>query len=65
MTVADVHADLGDVLTGRKCGRTSDDEIIIYDATGTALQDTAAAAAAFAKARSRGTGSLFDFFSRV
>ena len=39
-----VHAEIGQVVAGKKPGRESEDEIIIYDATGTALQDTAAAA---------------------
>src|SRR5262249_3660897 len=44
ITRADVHAELGDVVTGKKPGRASHDEIIIFDSTGTALQDAAAAA---------------------
>lgn len=41
---ADVHAELGEVVAGKKPGRTSRDEIIIFDSTGTGLQDVAAAA---------------------
>jgi alanine dehydrogenase len=44
MTAADVHAELGELVTGRKRGRSSDEEIILFDSTGTALQDVAAAA---------------------
>jgi alanine dehydrogenase len=44
ITKADVHAELGDVVAGKKPGRTSRDEIIIFDSTGTGLQDVAAAA---------------------
>ena len=47
MTKDDVHAELEQVLTGEKAGRTSPDEIIIYDSTGTGLQDVAAAAAIY------------------
>lgn len=61
----DVHAELADVIVGRAPGRTSDDEVTIFDATGTALQDTAAAAAAFLKASASNAGSVFDFFSRT
>ena len=39
----DVHAELGEIVTGRKSGRTGDNEIIVFDSTGTALQDVAAA----------------------
>lgn len=50
MTQADVHAELGEVLAGRKPGRESADEIIVFDSTGTALQDVAAAAIVYEKA---------------
>ncbi len=54
--LADVHAEIGEIITGSKPGRTSPDEIIIYDATGTALQDTAAAAAVYQRALQQGYG---------
>lgn len=47
MTAAEVHAELGQLLAGEKIGRTSPDEIIVFDSTGTGLQDVAAAAAIF------------------
>jgi ornithine cyclodeaminase/alanine dehydrogenase-like protein (mu-crystallin family) len=47
MTEADVHAELGDVLVGARPGRRSPDEIIIFDSTGTGLQDVAASAAIY------------------
>src|SRR5262245_39676852 len=50
ITRADVHAELGEVITGKKSGRTSRDEIIIFDSTGTALQDVAAGALVYEKA---------------
>jgi len=43
LTRADVHADLGAVVAGHAPGRTSHDEITIFDSTGMALQDVAAA----------------------
>ncbi len=60
----DVHAELGGVIAGQRPGRSSKDEITIFDATGTGLQDAAGAAAAYERAVARGTGSFFDFFSR-
>ena len=56
----DVHAELGEIIAGKKAGRTSDDEIIIFDSTGTALQDVAAAAIVYEKAVSSGLGVAFD-----
>ena len=51
-----VRADLGEVLTGARPGRTSDDEIVIFDSTGAAFQDLAAAVMIVARARAAGAG---------
>jgi alanine dehydrogenase len=61
MTEANVHAELGDVIAGKATGRTSADEITVFDSTGTALQDTAAAILAYERALSGGLGQKFDF----
>ena len=50
MTREDVRAELGAVVAGRTAGRLHDDEIVVFDSTGTALQDVAAAAAVYEKA---------------
>jgi ornithine cyclodeaminase/alanine dehydrogenase-like protein (mu-crystallin family) len=52
----DVHAELADVVSGRKPGRTSADEVTIFDSTGTALQDVAAAGAVYDRAKALGRG---------
>ena len=57
MTRTDVHAELTDVVTGRRPGRTRDDEITIFDSSGTALQDVAAAVAVYDHALARGRGT--------
>ena len=46
------RAELGDVIRGTP-GRDNDDEIIIFDSTGTALQDVAAAALVYRRALAR------------
>ncbi len=51
-----IHAELGEIIAGSASGRTSPDEIIIYDSTGTALQDVAAAAAVYQRACRAGKG---------
>ncbi len=56
-----VHAELGEIITGKKKGRESDTEIIVYDATGTALQDTAAAAYIYEKSLKEDSGTAFAF----
>ncbi len=57
MTRDEVHAELGDVVAGRRPGRTRADEITIFDSSGTALQDVAAAIAVYEKARVSGRGT--------
>jgi ornithine cyclodeaminase/alanine dehydrogenase-like protein (mu-crystallin family) len=57
MRAEDVHAELGDLITGRKTGRTTADEITLFDSTGTGIQDVAAAACAYQLANKRGAGS--------
>jgi alanine dehydrogenase len=57
MTREQVHAELGDVVAGRCPGRTQRDEITIFDSSGTALQDVAAAIAVYEKARATGRGT--------
>ena len=56
MTRDDVHGELGDVLRGRVPGRQRDDEVFVFDSTGTALQDVAVASLAYARAMERGVG---------
>jgi len=51
-----VHGELADVVVGRRPGRTSREEITIFDSSGTALQDVAAATAVFEKASASGRG---------
>ena len=60
LTRAQVHAELGEVVARRKAGRTTADEIIVFDSTGTALQDVAAAAAVYEKAVRSGAGLRLD-----
>jgi ornithine cyclodeaminase/alanine dehydrogenase-like protein (mu-crystallin family) len=57
MTREQVHAELGDVVVGRRPGRTRPDEVTVFDSTGTALQDVAAAMAVYETARANGRGT--------
>src|SRR5688572_12814165 len=50
MSVSGVHAELGEVVAGRKPGRERPDEIFVFDSTGTGLQDVAAAVAVYQSA---------------
>jgi ornithine cyclodeaminase/alanine dehydrogenase-like protein (mu-crystallin family) len=56
MVRGDVRAELGEIVAGQKAGRGTDDEIIVFDSTGTALQDVAAAALVYQGAIAAGRG---------
>lgn len=56
----DVHAELADVVSGRRPGRQRADEIIVFDSTGTALQDVAAAQLVYRRAVAAGAGTYID-----
>ncbi|MDQ3684957.1 MAG: ornithine cyclodeaminase family protein [Acidobacteriota bacterium] len=56
MRKSDVYAELGGIVAGGTPGRTSDEEIIIFDSTGTALEDVAAASIVYEKALRAGIG---------
>jgi alanine dehydrogenase len=60
---SDVHAELGEVIAGFKAGRTSEEEIIVFDSTGTALQDVAASAIVYEKALASGFERKLKFGS--
>ena len=49
-----VHAELADVVSGRRPGRRSADEVTVFDSTGTALEDVAAAAVVYERAVASG-----------
>lgn len=61
MTLESVHAELGEVIAGRKAGRESADEIIVFDSTGTGIQDVAAGIAVYRRALAAGAGTKFNF----
>jgi alanine dehydrogenase len=61
MRKENVYAELADVVTGRKPGRTNEDEITVFDSTGVAIEDAVAAVAVYEKARAANLGSYFKF----
>ena len=56
MQRTDVFAELGEIVAGKKPGRKSDQEITIFDSTGMALQDVAAAGLVYQRAVERNAG---------
>ncbi len=58
----DIHAQLGEVITGLKPGRTSEEEITIFDSTGLAIQDVASAHLVYERAVDKGLGRQVRIF---
>jgi ornithine cyclodeaminase/alanine dehydrogenase len=58
---ADVHAELGDLVVGRKPGRTDPQEITVFDSTGVAIEDAASAAWVYQRAVARNIGTPISF----
>jgi ornithine cyclodeaminase/alanine dehydrogenase len=61
LTRHDVYAELGEIVAGVRPGRTTPEEIIIFDSTGTAMQDVASAAAVYARAVAKNIGLSINF----
>jgi ornithine cyclodeaminase/alanine dehydrogenase-like protein (mu-crystallin family) len=57
VAAADVHAELGEIVVGRKAGRTNADEITVFDSTGVAIQDVASAAWVYQRAIAANVGT--------
>jgi alanine dehydrogenase len=55
-----IAAELGEVLTGAKPGRTSEDEITLFKSIGVAIEDVAVAALAYEKAAGKGVGTVVE-----
>ena len=60
ITAGHIHAELGELVDGRKPGRSSCEQITLYKSVGVAAQDAAAAALVIAAARERGAGQQND-----
>jgi ornithine cyclodeaminase/alanine dehydrogenase-like protein (mu-crystallin family) len=60
VTRRDVRATLDEVVVGVKRGRMNEDEIIILDSTGLAIEDVAAASIVFERALAEGAGLAFQ-----
>ena len=56
-----VYAELSELAAGRKPGRVTPEEVTLFDSTGTALEDVAAAAVVYKRAVDAGRGLLLDF----
>lgn len=57
----DIHAEIGEILLGTRPGRTSDEEITIFDSTGMAIQDNTTAGSIYRNALANNVGTFFSF----
>jgi ornithine cyclodeaminase/alanine dehydrogenase-like protein (mu-crystallin family) len=60
MSKDQVHAELADLAAGRKRGRVTEDDLVIFDSSGSGVQDVAAAWVAYREGRRAGIGGRFD-----
>jgi ornithine cyclodeaminase/alanine dehydrogenase-like protein (mu-crystallin family) len=58
ITEADIHAELGEILTGKAVGRTNDEIVTLFKSVGLAIQDLAVATCALAHAEAQERGTL-------
>ena len=56
-----VHADLGEVVAGEAAGRTSDEEITVFDSGGTAIETLSVGHLCYERARDAGLGEALEF----
>jgi len=57
----DIHAEIGEILLGRKPGRENDEEVTIFDSTGMAIQDNTTATKIYRNAVESRVGAFFQF----
>lgn len=60
MQASGVHAELGELVIGRKPGRADRDDVTLFDGCGVGIQDAAAAARAYQLACERGAGRTIE-----
>ncbi len=56
-----IHAELGEIISGRKKGREREDEITVFDSTGLAIQDIAVAGEIYRFAINNNLGRMIKF----
>lgn len=58
----DIHAEIGEILLGKKTGRENSEEITIFDSVGMAIQDNVTVAMLYKAALDKGLGTFYEFF---
>ncbi|QLD89737.1 ornithine cyclodeaminase family protein [Natronomonas salina] len=60
LTDADLYGELGEIVAGEKSGRTAEDGVTVFDSTGLAIQDVAAAHVVYERANEKDNGTPFE-----
>ena len=61
MTADDIYGEIGELITGAKPGRESDEEVTIFKSVGLSIQDISAAHYVYRRALEEGAGTEFAF----
>ena len=61
MTRDDVAGELADIVAGNVTIRPGSDDVVVFDSTGLAIQDVAAAVVIYERATAAGTGRSMTF----
>ena len=56
-----IHAEIGEIVLGRKLGRGNPDEVTIFDTVGMAIQDVVTAGILYKGALEKGLGTRYEF----
>lgn len=62
-SIEEVYATLGEIITGKKPGRTDREKITVFDSTGVAIEDIAVARFIYEKAKQTGNYPTVDFIA--
>ena len=60
LTDEDIYGEIGEIVVGDRKGRTAEDGVTIFDSTGLAIQDVAAAHVVYSHADENDNGTPFD-----
>ena len=63
ITASHIWAELGEIVIGRKAGRTTDQEITLFKSVGLAVQDICTADLAYRHAIRRNIGTSVDIWT--
>ncbi|MFH2040519.1 MAG: ornithine cyclodeaminase family protein [Chloroflexota bacterium] len=59
----DIHAEIGEIILGKKSGRENPDEVTIFDSVGMAIQDIVTAVMLYKGALEKKLGTPYEFFN--